>query len=86
MDTDALKFFPWQFWVPLAIAFSLIPFILNVLFAAGIAGDAGELKREGTDTRIVGPVVWSLAAVFGGVFVVAVYWAIHHSALRRDLG
>lgn len=86
MDTDFLRLLPWGLWVPLAIAFTLIPFILHVLFAAGVASDAGELQREGIETRFVGPVVWSLATVFGGVFVVAVYWAIHRSALRRDSG
>jgi len=85
MDIDFLKNISWTLWLPLAIVFTLIPFVINVLFAAGVASDAGELNRGGEETHFVGPVAWALATVFGGVFVVVVYWLIHRSALRRGL-
>jgi sterol desaturase/sphingolipid hydroxylase (fatty acid hydroxylase superfamily) len=81
---DFLRNISWKLWLPFAAIFTLIPFIINVLLAAGVADDAGELNRGGEQTRFVGPVVWALATVFGGVFVVLVYWVIHRSAFRRD--
>lgn len=84
MDVDFLRNISWKLWLPFAAIFTLIPFIINVLLAAGVADDAGELNRSGEQTRFVGPIAWALATVFGGVFVVLAYWLIHRSVLRRD--
>ena len=83
MEMDFLKQFPWQIWLPIAFLLWLIPLSINVLFAIGVANDAEELHSEGEETYFVGPIVWAFAALFGGVFVAAVYWVIHRSALRR---
>lgn len=53
MDMDFLKQFPWHIWLPIAALLWLIPLLINVLFAIGVASDAGELQSEGKSTYFV---------------------------------
>ncbi len=56
--------------------------IINIVFAIAIKQDADRLvQREGC-LFLVGPGLWSLATLFGGMTVVAIYWAVHYSTLR----
>jgi hypothetical protein len=57
--------------------------IVHVLFAVSVYRDAGVLARTGVQPAFVGPGVWALATLSGGVFIAAVYWAMHHSTLKR---
>jgi hypothetical protein len=74
----------------LAIAFTFLYWVLAVVvhvsFTVGVWNDAATFQRAGSRLFLVGPAVWALATLFGGIFVAGLYWAIHHSSLRRADG
>jgi hypothetical protein len=66
---------------------ALLPLLANIVvhlaFSAAVFNDASRLHEENQSLAFVGPVIWTLAVLIGGVFVAAAYWLIHHSALRK---
>ena len=81
-QTDAGQFLslPILFFV----ASWLATIAVHVVFAMGVMGDATDLQKKGASTSLVSPAWWTLATLFGGVFVAALYWIIHRSALRHE--
>lgn len=73
-----------EFWAKsvsgISILIVLLTAIVHVCFGVAVYLDAKRLPRK---PILVPPVVWSLAAILGGLFVAAVYWVIHHSHLNR---
>lgn len=59
----------------------VLTFIVNFSFAAGVFRNA-EYLFKAERLNFVGPWMWFFATLFGGVFVAAAYWVIHHSRLN----
>jgi len=59
----------------------LLPWILvHVFFAIGVYRDTKKMKR----IELVGPVIWTLATLIGGVFVATAYWLLNRSILNSN--
>ncbi len=76
-----ISFLPAGFMMIAIIAFWAIIIIIHFCFAVAVLDDAGRLPA-GRKPIFVGPGIWFLATLFGGVFVAAAYWAMHHSRLN----
>lgn len=61
----------------------LINAILHVIFAGGVARDAGSIYKLGQRPALVSAATWAFATLIGGVIIAAIYWFIHHSTLTR---
>ena len=57
--------------------------LVRIVFAIGVFIAARRIAARGSPTLFIGPVLWSLAVVCGGLLVVALYWLLHHSTLSR---
>lgn len=78
-------------WMPyfnaVAAHLQMVVFILMVLLhlilAAGVAKDINHFHKRRLDTQLVSGMVWVLATLLGGVWVLLIYWLIHHSSLSK---
>ena len=59
--------------------------VMHVGFASEVLRDGEQLHCEGRGPLMGSRWLWSLATLFGGVFVVAIYWVVNHSTLSRRL-
>ena len=73
-----------SFWTFLLLHFSL-SFVLNLILASATFSDARLQQARGGGLFLVGPTVWFLAVLFGGLLAVALYWLVHHSRLRSTV-
>ncbi len=71
----------------LQLLIMIISALVHVVFAGGVARDAGLLHKLGRKPALVSAHIWAFATLVGGVFVAAIYWFIHHSNLTisKDL-
>lgn len=65
----------------LAIATWIANAVVHITFALAVFSDSHRRT-----TFLVQGWVWTLAILLGGVFVVGIYWLIHHSNFRSSSG
>jgi len=74
-----------EFAFVLMLAGLVVAAIINIAFAIGVHADAQ--KRLSSRTLLfVSPFIWTLATLFGGVFVATAYWVMHLSSLTKETG
>ena len=66
------------------VVVAVLGILVNIVFSIAVYRDAVRLDRTRT-LIIVGPAIWGIATLFGGVFTAAIYWAMHHSRLNSDI-
>ena len=72
----------------LTICLYVIAIIVHISFAIAVLHDATYLRypqnlRSPRKPIFVGPIIWFLATLIGGVFVAGSYWVMHHSRLNQ---
>lgn len=58
-------------WIALAI--------VHIAFTVAVYSDSNR-----RNTFLVRGYMWALATLLGGLFVVGLYWVIHHSSIRSQ--
>lgn len=76
---------PWilQAVASLPLTVLVLKALVNFIFAAAVAKNAGQLTKIGRETYLVSGITWSFAVLLGGVLVVGLYWLMHYSSLAR---
>ena len=77
-----LSFLPEEFVVTVVLVSWAATVVIHICFALAVRRDAANLSA-GREPIFVGPGIWFLATLFGGVFVASAYWVIHHSRLNE---
>lgn len=70
---------PQTLW---AICLLISTVIVHSVFAWAVYKDADRFAGR-RSTIFVGPEMWFLATLVGGVITAGIYWAMHHSRLNR---
>ncbi|MCW8876360.1 MAG: hypothetical protein OQJ89_09265 [Kangiellaceae bacterium] len=58
----------------------LLWILIHIIFAVAVYSDAKK-----SETRLVGPFLWALVTLFGGVLFAGVYWVVNRLAIGQDL-
>ncbi len=67
-----------------AIAYGIVIFIVHVVMACVVNGDAKQLIANRGGTFLFGSFLWGWIVFIFGLAGLALYWAIHHSTLRSN--
>ena len=59
--------------------------VINIALAMLIHADAHRIETS-CIPPVIAPWIWTLATLFGGIFVVGLYWVMYHSTLRKSHG
>jgi len=62
---------------------AIITVIVHLAFSAAVFNDASRLKENDAGPEFVGPWLWCLAVLGGGLIAAVAYWLIHYSAISR---
>ena len=65
-------------------AFWGVRIVVHICFALAVLTDSGRLPG-GREPILVGPAIWFLATLFGGVITAIIYWGMHHSRLNESV-
>ena len=65
-----------------SIVLGVLKIIVHIIFAWVVYKDADKFADR-RSTIFVGPEMWFLATLVGGVITAGIYWAMHHSRLNR---
>ena len=66
------------------IAVAVLTVLIHIVFAVAVYRDATQLDQT-RSLIIVGPGIWCIATLIGGVITAAIYWAMHYSRLNPDI-
>lgn len=66
------------------IAYTVVVFIVHVIMALVVNGDAKRLRSSRGGLFLFGPFLWGWVVFIFGLAGFAIYWAIHHSTLRAS--
>lgn len=85
-DTDPSGFFAiLAGWTRVAavwgIGVAVLTVLVHIIFAWAVYRDAEHQRTP----IFVGPEIWGLATLLGGVVTAGIYWALHHSCLNQDV-
>ena len=74
----------WVAWTQIeafgSIVIAVLTVLIHTIFAVAIYRDVIRLDHR-QRLMIVGPKIWCIATLVGGVMTVGIYWAMHHSRL-----
>lgn len=68
----------------LALCVFVITAVVHIAFAIAVFWDATHLPAL-RKPIFVGPIIWFLGTLIGGVFVAGSYWIMHHSRLNQSV-
>ena len=68
----------------LTICAVVIIIVVHTGFAIAVFRDATNLPAS-RKPIFVGPTIWLLATLVGGIFVTTLYWIMHHSRLNQSI-
>ena len=67
-----------------AIIYGIFIFVVHVIMALAVNGDAKDLLWKDRELFLFGPFVWGGIVFIFGLAGLALYWAVHHSTLRTS--
>ena len=71
------------FW---SVGVAILTVLVHIVFAVAVYRDATHLNRDQALVITgVGPVIWCIATLVGGVITAGIYWALHHSRLNPEI-
>lgn len=74
-----------ELFAAMALCAALAAFVLNIIMALAVNGDAKRLQRSRGGLFLFGPTVWGWIVFVFSIAGLATYWALHHSSLRSSI-
>ena len=68
-----------------AVVYGIFVFIVHVIMALAVNGDAKRLVASRGGLFLFGPFLWGWIVFIFGLAGLALYWAVHHSTLKASV-